>query len=108
MSTAWPPRPSSTTACHSHPGSTRRRSCPPRPGRPWRRAGWPWASGYAMNFVQLLQVVGVTALVTLALALLLLRLRATLRGWLRRRLPPRYLKPLGIRHRAARQEPRND
>ncbi|WP_367393907.1 cellulose biosynthesis protein BcsF [Pseudomonas sp. X4] len=33
-----------------------------------------------MNFVQLLQVVGVTALVTLALALLLLRLRATLRA----------------------------
>ncbi|MEZ1438673.1 cellulose biosynthesis protein BcsF [Pseudomonas shirazica] len=61
-----------------------------------------------MNFVQLLQVVGITALVTLALALLLLRLRATLRGWLRRRLPPRYLNPLGVRHRAARQEPRND
>lgn len=61
-----------------------------------------------MNFVQLLQVIGITALVTLALALLLLRLSATLRGWLRRRLPPRYLKPRGVRHRAARQEPRND
>ena len=36
------------------------------------------------------------------------RLRAALRGWLRRRLSPRYLKPMGVRHRAARQEPRND
>ncbi|WP_144172394.1 cellulose biosynthesis protein BcsF [Pseudomonas sp. Kh13] len=61
-----------------------------------------------MNFAQLLQVIGITALVTLALALLLLRLRATLRGWLRHRLPPRYLKPRGVRHRAARQDPRND
>ncbi|WGV20836.1 MULTISPECIES: cellulose biosynthesis protein BcsF [unclassified Pseudomonas] len=61
-----------------------------------------------MNFVQLLQVIGITALVTLALALLLSRLRATLRDKLRRRLPPRYLKPRGVRHRAARQDPRND
>ncbi|MFJ7004872.1 cellulose biosynthesis protein BcsF [Pseudomonas putida] len=61
-----------------------------------------------MNFVQLLQVIAITALVTFALALLVHRLRVALRGWLRRRLPPRYLKPLGVRHRAARQEPRND
>ncbi|MEX5503361.1 cellulose biosynthesis protein BcsF [Pseudomonas putida] len=61
-----------------------------------------------MNFVQLLQVIAITALVTFALALLVQRLRVALRGWLRRRLPPRYLKPLGVRHRAARQEPRND
>ncbi|WP_027596469.1 cellulose biosynthesis protein BcsF [Pseudomonas sp. LAIL14HWK12:I7] len=61
-----------------------------------------------MNFVQLLQVVGITALVTVGLALLVLRLRAALRGWLRRRLSPRYLKPLGVRRRAIRQEPRND
>ncbi|MFV3288707.1 cellulose biosynthesis protein BcsF [Pseudomonas sp. NY11955] len=61
-----------------------------------------------MNFVQLLQVVGITALVTLALALLLLRLCVALRGRLRRRLSPRYLKPLGVRHRAARQDPQND
>ncbi|MFJ4453943.1 cellulose biosynthesis protein BcsF [Pseudomonas sp. NPDC089392] len=61
-----------------------------------------------MNFVQLLQVVGITALVTLGLALLVLRVHAVLRGWLRRRLSPRYLKPLGVRHRAARREPRND
>lgn len=61
-----------------------------------------------MNFVQLLQVIGITALVTFALALLLSRLRATLRDTLRRRLPPRYLKPRGVRHRAARQDPRND
>lgn len=61
-----------------------------------------------MNFVQLLQVIGITALVTLALALLLSRLRATLRDTLRRRLPTRYLKPRGVRHRAARQDTRND
>ncbi|MGE8382509.1 MAG: cellulose biosynthesis protein BcsF [Pseudomonas putida] len=61
-----------------------------------------------MNFVQLLQVIAITALVTFALALLVQRLRVALRGSLRRRLPPRYLKPLGVRHRAARQEPRND
>lgn len=60
-----------------------------------------------MNFVQLLQVVGITALVTLGLALLLVRLCSALRGVLRRRLP-RYLKPLGVRRRAARQEPQND
>lgn len=41
-----------------------------------------------MNFVQLLQVVGITALVTLGLALLLVRLCSALRGVLRRRLPP--------------------
>ncbi|KIY40557.1 BcsF-like protein [Pseudomonas sp. 10-1B] len=61
-----------------------------------------------MNFVQLLQVIAITALVTLGLALLVLRLRAAMRAWLRRRLSPRYLKPLGVRRRAARQEPRND
>jgi cellulose biosynthesis operon protein BcsF/YhjT len=61
-----------------------------------------------MNFVQLLQVVGITALVTVGLALLVVRLRAALRGWLRRRLSPRYLKPLGVRRRAVGQEPRND
>lgn len=61
-----------------------------------------------MNLVQLLQVVGITALVTLGLALLLVRLCSALRGVLRRRLPLRYLKPLGVRRRAARQEPQND
>ena len=61
-----------------------------------------------MNFGQLLQVIAITALVTFALALLVHRLRVACRGWLRRRLPPRYLKPLGVRHRAVRQEPRND
>ena len=45
---------------------------------------------------------------TLGLALLLVRLCSALRGVLRRRLPPRYLKPLGVRRRAARQEPQND
>jgi len=61
-----------------------------------------------MNFAQLLQVISITALVTLGLALLVMRLGGALRGWLRRRLPPRYLKPLGVRHRAARQEPQNN
>jgi len=61
-----------------------------------------------VNFAQLLQVSGISALVTLALALLVLRLQRAVRRWLRRRLSPRYLKPLGVRHRAARQEPRND
>ncbi|WP_263298265.1 cellulose biosynthesis protein BcsF [Pseudomonas monteilii] len=41
-----------------------------------------------MNFAQLLQVAGITALVTLGLVLLLLRLWTALRGGLRRRLPP--------------------
>jgi len=61
-----------------------------------------------MNFAQLLQVIGLTALVTLGLALLVMRLGGASRAWLRRRLPPRYLKPLGVRHRAARQEPQNN
>ncbi|WP_336333696.1 cellulose biosynthesis protein BcsF [Pseudomonas putida] len=61
-----------------------------------------------MNFVQLLQVIVITALVTLGLALLVLRLCVAMRAWLRRRLSPRYLKPLGVRRRAVRQDPRND
>ncbi len=61
-----------------------------------------------MNFAQLLQVIGLTALATLGLALLVMRLGGALRAWLRRRLSPRYLKPLGVRHRAARQEPQNN
>ncbi|TXI29880.1 MAG: cellulose biosynthesis protein BcsF [Aquipseudomonas alcaligenes] len=52
-----------------------------------------------MNIAQLMQVVLFSALVTLALVLLGVRLRALVRERLLRRLPPRYLKPAGVRRR---------
>ncbi|WP_282361562.1 cellulose biosynthesis protein BcsF [Pseudomonas sp. PS01300] len=61
-----------------------------------------------MNIAQLLQVIGITALATLMLALCVLRLRALAQGWLSQRLRPRYLKPAGIRRRDVRQEPNHD
>ncbi|MHC6223304.1 cellulose biosynthesis protein BcsF [Pseudomonas sp. X10] len=52
-----------------------------------------------MNIVQLLQVAAISALVTLILILLLIRVKAFAQHWLRRRLPPRYLKSVGVRRR---------
>ncbi|AXM97200.1 cellulose biosynthesis protein BcsF [Pseudomonas plecoglossicida] len=61
-----------------------------------------------MNFAQLLQVVGVSALVTFILVMLVLRVRAMVQDWLSRHLRPRYLKPVGVRRRVVRQEPDHD
>ncbi|MBA6114503.1 cellulose biosynthesis protein BcsF [Pseudomonas sp. NC26] len=61
-----------------------------------------------MNFEQLLQVIGISALVTLMLVLFVIRARAVVLGWLSRRLRPRYLKPVGVRRRVVRQSPDHD
>ncbi|MFJ4353730.1 cellulose biosynthesis protein BcsF [Pseudomonas sp. NPDC089428] len=58
-----------------------------------------------MNFVQMLQVIGISALVTLILVLFVVRVRAIVQGWLNRVLRPRYLKPVGVRRRVVRQGP---
>lgn len=57
-----------------------------------------------MNFVQLLQVVGLSALVTLILVLFVVSVRGTVQRWLNRLLRPRYLKPVGVRRRVVRQD----
>ncbi|MFJ4398320.1 MULTISPECIES: cellulose biosynthesis protein BcsF [unclassified Pseudomonas] len=61
-----------------------------------------------MNFAQLLQVIGISALVTLILVMFVLRVRAMVQGWLNRHLRPRYLKPVGVRRRVVRQDPDHD
>ncbi|WP_449430349.1 cellulose biosynthesis protein BcsF [Pseudomonas putida] len=53
-----------------------------------------------MNFIELLQAMGVTALVTLLLVLFVACMRDSARAWLQRRLRPRFLKPAGVRRRA--------
>lgn len=58
-----------------------------------------------MNFVQLLQIIALSAVITLLLTWFVVRLRALFSGWLGKRLRPRYLKPAGMRRRSARQEP---
>ena len=52
-----------------------------------------------MNFSQLLQVMAITALVTLILVLSILHLKTLIQGWLKQRLAPRRLKALGVRRR---------
>jgi len=61
-----------------------------------------------VNFAQLLQVIGISALVTLILVMFVLRVRAMVQGWLSRHLRPRYLKPVGVRRRVVRQDPDHD
>ncbi|WP_176509394.1 MULTISPECIES: cellulose biosynthesis protein BcsF [Pseudomonas] len=57
-----------------------------------------------MNFVQLLQVAGLSVLATLILVLFVVSVRGTVQGWLNRFLRPRYLKPVGVRRRVVRQD----
>ncbi|MBV4544362.1 cellulose biosynthesis protein BcsF [Pseudomonas vlassakiae] len=57
-----------------------------------------------MNFVQLLQVAGLSVLATLILVLFVVSVRGTVQGWLNRLLRPRYLKPVGVRRRVVRQD----
>lgn len=61
-----------------------------------------------MNFVQLLQIIGISALITLLLTWFVVRLRVAFTGWLGKQLRPRHLKPIGLRRRATRQEPDHD
>jgi cellulose biosynthesis operon protein BcsF/YhjT len=61
-----------------------------------------------VNFVQLLQVIGISALVTLILVMFVVRVRAIVQGWLNRHLRPRYLKPVGVRRRVVPQDPDHD
>ena len=53
-----------------------------------------------MNFAQLLQVIAATCLLTVAFMLVMRTLKQSVQRWLQRYLPPRYLKPRGIRRRA--------
>ena len=53
-----------------------------------------------MNFVQLLQVIAATCLLTVAFMLVMRTLQQRVQRWLQRYLPPRYLKPRGVRRRA--------
>ncbi|MPS97232.1 MAG: cellulose biosynthesis protein BcsF [Pseudomonas sp.] len=61
-----------------------------------------------MNFAQLLQVIGLSALMTLLLVLFVMRIRTLALGWLRRHLRPRHLRPVGVRRRVVRQDPEHD
>lgn len=57
-----------------------------------------------MNFAQLLQVIAVSALVTLVLAFVVLRLKTAVQSWLKHRLPPRHMKSMGVRRRGEKHE----
>ncbi|MFK3684896.1 cellulose biosynthesis protein BcsF [Pseudomonas sp. NPDC088890] len=61
-----------------------------------------------MNFVQMLQVVGISALVTLILVGVVMHVRTLVQRWLSRHLRPRYLKPVGVRRRVVHQDPDHD
>lgn len=52
-----------------------------------------------MNFTELLQVIAVSCLLTVAFMLALHRFQQSLKLWFQRYLPPRYLKPRGVRRR---------
>jgi cellulose biosynthesis operon protein BcsF/YhjT len=52
-----------------------------------------------MNFVQLLQVIAASCLLTIALMLVLRSTHQRLNRWLQSHLLPRYLKPRGVRRR---------
>ncbi|MBD8496619.1 cellulose biosynthesis protein BcsF [Pseudomonas syringae] len=53
-----------------------------------------------MSYPQLLQVMAVSVLLTVALILLLRSVRHRLARWWQTCLPPRHLKPRGVRRRA--------
>ncbi|WP_455920825.1 cellulose biosynthesis protein BcsF [Pseudomonas putida] len=53
-----------------------------------------------MSYSDLLQVIGLTSLLTLALVVTLMRCGRHLRATVQSLLPPRYLKPRGVRRRA--------
>ncbi|WP_095098643.1 cellulose biosynthesis protein BcsF [Pseudomonas sp. Irchel 3A5] len=54
-----------------------------------------------MNYAELLQVIAATCLMTVALMLVLGRFHLSLKLWFQRYLPPRYLKPHGVRRRVS-------
>lgn len=54
-----------------------------------------------MIYTQLLQVIAASCLLTLALTLFLSRTHQRVTQWFQRHLPPRYLKPYGVRRRAS-------
>lgn len=62
-----------------------------------------------MNYSDLLKISGLTALITLVMTLLVIGGARTLRAWLQRRLPLRYLQPQGTwrRSKIARQSKRD-
>ena len=53
-----------------------------------------------MNCVPLLQVIAAACLLTVAFMLVMRNLQQRVQRWLQRYLPPRYLKPRGVRRRA--------
>lgn len=53
-----------------------------------------------MIYTQLLQVIFASCLLTLALTLFLSRTHQRATQWFQRHLPPRYLKPYGVRRRS--------
>ncbi|VVQ07604.1 cellulose biosynthesis protein BcsF [Pseudomonas fluorescens] len=57
-----------------------------------------------MMYSQLLQVIVVSCLTTLALVLLLRAGKQRVQRWTRRHLSPRYLKPCGVRRRASARD----
>lgn len=52
-----------------------------------------------MSFLQLLQVIAASCLLTVALMLVLRSTHQRLNAWLQSHLLPRYLKPCGVRRR---------
>ena len=52
-----------------------------------------------MKYAELLQVIAASCLMTVALMLVLGRFHLNLKLWFQRYLPPRYLKPRGVRRR---------
>ncbi|MDG6400108.1 cellulose biosynthesis protein BcsF [Pseudomonas quasicaspiana] len=54
-----------------------------------------------MKYAELLQVIAASCLMTVALMLVLGRFHLSLKLWFQRYLPPRYLKPRGVRRRVS-------
>lgn len=61
-----------------------------------------------MNYPQLLQVIAVSVVLTVALILLLRSVGQRLIHWWQNHLPPRYLKPRGVRRRLPVAPARSD
>lgn len=54
-----------------------------------------------MNYAELLQAIAASCLFTVASMLVLGRFHLSLKLWFQRYLPPRYLKPRGVRRRVS-------
>jgi len=61
-----------------------------------------------MNFNELLQVIGLSSLLTLALIVALMRFGRYVLAVLQALLPPRYLKSRGVRRRAPVKSERHE